>query len=119
MKTSKGATLVWLQLTVNIKQLPEELSTDFFEDSYMDVGFVSEINSAYGGDCLFFSFDLPENLYFSGMFGSIPIFNRIKHEGHFIHTCLDDDLYWNTGRWFGFTKESRDFLSLISDIAKV
>ncbi|WP_448218224.1 hypothetical protein [Endozoicomonas sp. 2B-B] len=98
-----------------IKQLPEELSSDFFQYSYMGVNSVSEINSAYGGDCLFFSFDLPENLYLTGFFGSFPIFNKIKHEclKCSIYVFLDDDLYWATGRWFGFTKESGDFLSLI------
>ncbi|WOG28973.1 hypothetical protein [Endozoicomonas sp. 8E] len=99
----------------HIQQLPEELSTDFFEDRYMDIDFVSEINSAYGGDCIFFSFDLPENLYLTGFFGPFPIFNRIKHEclRCSLFAGLSDDLCWATGRWFGFTKESGDFLSLI------
>ncbi|WP_257288217.1 hypothetical protein [Endozoicomonas sp. SESOKO2] len=98
-----------------IQKLPEDLSMDFFEYNYMGVKVVSEINSAYGGGCTFFSFDLPESSYLAGFFGAFPIFSRIKHEysERPIGVSLDDDLYWYTGRWFGFTKESGDFLSLI------
>ena len=98
-----------------IKKLPDELLGDVFEGKYMQVSSVAEIETAYGGDCTFFCFDLPEIIYISEGDAPCPIFDVLRHkslEDPLKYTTCDD-LYWSTGKWFGFTQESSDNISII------